>query len=121
MSELSKNLLEHGFDYSSIIRKRIENYRFLDKYLGEFALFSELPTDVVPLGYPIRLKNRDHVRQMLFDDNIYPPVHWPISGVVPKRFIGSHRLADTILTLVCDHRYNMSDMERTIKIVLQGA
>ena len=119
MSMLSKTLLEHSFDYSSIIQKRIENYQILDDHLNKFALFPKLPIGVVPLGYPIQLNNRDHVRQILFDNNIYPPVHWPITDIVPKKFVESHRLADTILTLVCDQRYNPTEMERIARIVLQ--
>jgi hypothetical protein len=121
MSTLSKILLERSFDYSSICKKRIENYRVLNNYLSQFALFPNVPEDVVPLGYPIRLENRDYVRKMLFNNNIYPPVHWPIKNIVPEKFVESHRLADTILTLVCDQRYNPTDMKRTAEIVLQYA
>lgn len=118
MSDLSKALLEYGFDYSSIIQKRIENYHILNHYLNKFALFPQLLDGVVPLGFPVRLKNRDRVRQKLFQNNIYPPVHWPIKGIVPDNFVESHRLSDMILTLVCDQRYNSKDMERMAKIVL---
>jgi dTDP-4-amino-4,6-dideoxygalactose transaminase len=121
MSALSRAMLERSFDYSSIVRQRIENYRTLNDQLRKFAVFPELPEDVVPLGYPIRLANRDELRQRLFDHNIYPPVHWPIKGNVPRGFVESHRLADTILTLVCDQRYGAVDMERTGRIVSRFA
>ena len=121
MSSLSKTLLEHSFDYSCVIEKRIENYKVLNNYLSQFALFPNLPADVVPLGYPIHLENRDYVRKILFDNNIYPPVHWPINDMVPQTFVESHHLADTILTLICDQRYNPTDMKRTAEIVLQYA
>ena len=121
MSSLSKILLEHSFDYSGMIERRIENYKVLNKYLNQFALFPNLPANVVPLGYPIHLKNRDYVRKVLFDNNIYPPIHWPIRDTVPQNFVGSHHLADMILTLICDQRYAPTHMERTAKIVLQYA
>jgi hypothetical protein len=119
MSELSQMLLRYGFDYSSIAQKRIENYRALDKILGDYLVFPSLPEGVVPLGFPIRVKNRDHVRQKLFGHNIYPPVHWPIPNVVPEEFIESHQLAEDIMTLVCDQRYDPDDMKRMAKVVLQ--
>lgn len=121
MNLLSKILLEHSFDYSCIIEKRIENYKVLNNYLSQFALFPDLPADVVPLGYPIHLENREYVRKMLFDNNIYPPVHWPIRDIVPQKFVESHHLADTILTLICDQRYTPIDMQRIAEIVLQYA
>lgn len=117
MSELSRLLLVHSFDYASICQERIQNYEALGQSLGEFAVFPELPAGVVPLGFPIRLSERDRVRQVLFGHNIYPPVHWPIHGVVPERFRASHHLAGEILTLVCDQRYSVEDMERMAHIV----
>jgi len=121
MSDFSRILLEHTFDYSAIKRKRIENYQILDHSLHRFSLFPELSDGVVPLGYPIILKNRDQVRQKLFEKNIYPPVHWPIGGFVPADYHESHELARSILTLICDQRYDASDMERMASIVLREA
>jgi dTDP-4-amino-4,6-dideoxygalactose transaminase len=120
MSELAKTLLLHAFDYSVIAQRRISNYHVLANELGEFALFPELPAKVVPLGFPIRLRNRDEVRQRLFENQIYPPVHWPVQGIVPEEFKASHRLAASIMTLPCDQRYDNDDMTRMARLVLEG-
>lgn len=119
MSELSKVLLQHGFDYPMMAEKRIRNYELLADALAEFALLPSLPGGVVPLGFPIRLKDRDRVRQALFSHEIYPPVHWAIRGVVPEEFRDSHRLASEIMTLPCDQRYGKDDMDRMIAVVLK--
>jgi len=119
MSELSRILLQHCFDYLMIAQKRIENYQLLLNNLFELALFPSLPPKVVPLGFPIRVKNRDRVRQALFDHQIYPPVHWPIKGIVPEKFRDSHQLSDEIMTLPCDQRYNRRDMERMAQLVAE--
>jgi hypothetical protein len=121
ISDMSKALLEYGFDYELVAQKRIANYKTLQAYLGKIAVFPELLDGVVPLGFPVRIKNRDSLRQKLFEHNIYPPIHWLIKNSVPDDFQESHRLSDTILTLVCDQRYNVQDMERTAKIVLEEA
>lgn len=113
MSRLSQLLLEHHFDYPSIARRRRDNYTKLLEQLGEYAVFGTLPQRVVPLGFPVRVRNRDHVRHHLFEHNIYPPVHWPVKGLVPDRFQDSHRLSDEIMTLVCDERCTPDDMVRT--------
>lgn len=119
MSEFSNMLLQNSFDYAMIAGKRIENYELLANELREFALFPSLRRGVVPLGFPIRVKGRDRVRQALFDHEIYPPVHWPIQGVVPEEFSDSHRLASEIMTLPCDQRYGKDDMKRMIAVVLK--
>ncbi len=121
MSELSQLLLRYHFDYRSIAERRKTNYQTLLQMLGEYALFGDLQDGVVPLGFPVRLRNRDEVRRQLFEENIYPPVHWTIDGSVPKAFAGSHKLSRQILTLVCDQRYDRSDMERMACVFIQEA
>lgn len=117
MSELSTMLLIHSFDYSVIAQRRVDNYRFLADRLGGIALFPSLSPEVVPLGFPIRVRNRDQIRQVLFEHGIYPPVHWPIQGIGPQEFRDSHRLSAEIMTLPCDQRYDSRDMSRMAQLV----
>ena len=112
MSELSEMMLRRNFDFSMIAQKRIENYQSLAKALSSIAMFPRLPDQVVPLGFPVRVKDRDRVRQALFDHEIYPPLHWPLHNVVPEKFRDSHRLSADIMTLPCDQRYDLSDMDQ---------
>jgi dTDP-4-amino-4,6-dideoxygalactose transaminase len=121
MSDLSEILLRNFIDYSFIVERRRNNYTTLLERLGEYALFPLLPEGVVPLGFPVCLKNREQVRQFLFKQKIYPPVHWPIKDVVPDSFQESHRLSDQILTLICDQRYDFVEMELTATLLLQVA
>lgn len=115
MSELSSMILDHAVDYEGIATMRRRNFNRLASALPEFALFHELSDDVVPMGFPVRLHERDRVRQGLFDQEIYPPVHWPIQEIVPAVFQPSHRLAQEILTLPCDQRCTPGDMDRLAK------
>jgi hypothetical protein len=85
------------------------------------AVSSTLPQEVAHLGFPVPARNRDHVRQHLFEHNICPPIHWPIEGWVPDRFHDSYRLSDAILTLVCDQQYIHEDMVRTARLFRQVA
>lgn len=117
MGELSRLLILYGFDYAMIADQRIRNYKLLAHDLGEYSLFPRLPDGVVPLGFPIRLADRDRVRQTLFRNDIYPPVHWPVRGIVPEEYRGSSRLSSEIMTLPCDQRYGKADMERMIAIL----
>jgi len=80
--------------------------------LNEVALFPSLSPRLVPLGFPIRVKDRDRIRQALFNHEIYPRLRWPIKGIVLERFRDGNRLSAEIMTLPCDQRYNRSDMER---------
>jgi dTDP-4-amino-4,6-dideoxygalactose transaminase len=120
MSELSKILLMHCIDYRGIASRRIANYRELARVLSAVALFPKLPPGVVPLGFPIRVAKRDALRKALFEQQIYPPVHWPIEGLVPDSYQDSHRLAKSIMTLPCDQRYGTQDMQRMADLVWSG-
>lgn len=120
MSELTSVLLARAVDYATVARRRRENYRWLAAALPELALFPELPAEVVPLGFPVRVRARDRVRQVLFDAAIYPPVHWPLHGVVPPEFSSSHRLAGELMTLPCDQRCDEDDLRRISKLLTRG-
>jgi dTDP-4-amino-4,6-dideoxygalactose transaminase len=120
MSQLSRLLLQNGFSYDRIAERRVANYRILAEALGASALFPSLPAGVVPLGFPIRVRDRDALRQSLFKQKIYPPVHWTLEGFVPAEFGPSHLLAAEIMTLPCDQRYDEADMKRMAQVVLEG-
>jgi dTDP-4-amino-4,6-dideoxygalactose transaminase len=113
MSDVSAGILQ-VIDWSEIKKRRRQNYRALLAEIGELAIFRDLPPRVVPLGFPIRVKNRNQVRGSLFADQIYPPVHWDIVDLVPKEFAGSHLLAREVMTLPCDQRYHAEDMRRMV-------
>lgn len=119
MSELSRTLIMNSIDYGVLAEKRIRNYQQLAAGLGKLAMFPALPLGVVPLGFPIRVRQRDRLLQALISHAIYPPVHWPIHGVVPETFMDSHRLSAEIMTLPCDQRYGQADMEKIIAVVKQ--
>jgi hypothetical protein len=120
MSELARSILEHSVDCANISTIRLRNYENLLEKLGPYAMFPRLDRGVVPLGFPVRMENRDSVRQALFDQAIYPPVHWPIDQSVPEQYRESHRLAGDIMTIPCDQRYRAEDMERIADVILRN-
>lgn len=117
MSELSSVLLLNVVNWSDFINRRRENYYYLANALSDIVMFPELPDGVVPLGFPVRLRERDGVRQAFFNEEIYPVIHWPLDGIVPLDFKESHALAQQILTLSCDQRYDEPDLERMIAVI----
>ena len=119
MSSLSRKLLLAAFEYSEIAQRRLENYSVLVSKLKDIALFPTLSKGTIPLGFPIRHSQRDMIREKLFQQQIYPPVHWPLDKITPEEFRGSRLLAKDIMTLPCDQRYDKIDMDRITQIVLR--
>ncbi|MFY9191627.1 MAG: hypothetical protein WAO06_02035 [Tenuifilaceae bacterium] len=116
-SELSQMLLTHAFDYVEIAERRRDNYQFLLAHLKNVALYAHLPDDVVPLGFPIRTNQRNQLRQYLFGQKIFLPIHWDMPDVVPMDFVDSRRLTEAILTLICDQRYTERELAPMVDVV----
>ncbi|GAB6097778.1 hypothetical protein JCM14469_40320 [Desulfatiferula olefinivorans] len=110
ISPLSRCILLGGTDFNRIAQARRRNYLVLLDELKEFALFPTLPDGVAPLGFPMMAANRDDTRRALFNESIFPPVHWDVSGFLPDRFTQSHALSACIMTLPCDQRYSSEQM-----------
>ena len=65
---------------------------------------------------PVFLDDRTLVRSKMFSEKIFTPVHWPYET---ERLNGSERnkLYDTELSLICDQRYSLEDMEKQIEVL----
>ncbi|MBN8531476.1 MAG: hypothetical protein J0L97_06405, partial [Alphaproteobacteria bacterium] len=121
MSDMSRKLLVSAFDYADIARRRRENYAILDEALSHLAFYPRLPEGVVPLGFPVRLANRDEMLRRLYAQRIYPPVHWPFPGILPREYVESYRLQSHIMMLICDQRCGPEEMRRTIDLLRADA
>lgn len=100
--------------------RRRENAQRLLQEFSDIALFKNLKEDDCPMFVPILIPNgkRDELRKYLIEQDIYCPVHWPISDyhILNKETEYVYR---SELSLICDQRYTLVDMERLIKTVNQ--
>ncbi len=121
IDELSVQIIEQ-LDVQKMASKRRENFQVLLKSLSDNAtvtpVFSSLPSQVVPLFFPLFVNgNRDHLRVYLKDRDIYCPVHWPKSQYIDE-LSNSRAIFDSILSIPCDQRYGAGDMERVVNLIL---
>lgn len=72
-----------------------------------------------PFSLPILVKNRDEVQQKLAKRGVYAPVLWPICDEARAICHVSARMADEMLSIPIDQRYNYDDIEEIAKIVLE--
>lgn len=103
-----------NLDKKEIQRKRKENARYLHKKLVELNIKHVYSDEGTPLFVPIFIDNRDEFRRAFFEEKIYTPKHWPIST---KDKNGVNELYDKELSLICDQRYSIEDMEKQIKVI----
>lgn len=93
---------------------RRENARVLYEGLsGKVQFMFPIEDMDCPLFVPVLLPNRDEVRAHLTKNEIYCPVHWP----KPKGC--ESNIYDLELSLICDQRYGIEDMERIVSVILE--
>jgi len=109
-SEVSRCLLQR-MDFELIANKRRVNAKYLHEGLERIGIKHVYYSKNVPLFLPILVGNRDSLRERLFKRNIFAPIHWPLKD---KKLQGENKLYEEELSLICDHRYNIKDMERIL-------
>lgn len=110
-----------GIDWQGMSARRRANWRQMQEMLSGRVevLMRDLPEEVVPLGFIVRLEKRDEVRARLASERIFCPVHWPLPSEVERaRFPAAAALADTCLTLPIDQRYSEDDVARVAETLL---
>lgn len=108
----------HHLDVASIKARRRENAARLLESLSELAIFPTIGQQDCPMFVPILVPDgkRDALRHWLIERQIYCPVHWPESAY-HRLDEQTEKLYKQELSLVCDQRYTVEDMDRIIKAV----
>lgn len=71
-----------------------------------------------PFSYPILVDDRDDIQQKLAKKGVYAPVLWPISDEARATCNVSAKMADKMLSIPVDQRYNYDDIEDIASIVI---
>ncbi len=108
-------------DIELLRRKRRENAAILMEKLKDYLLFPVMSKNDCPLFVPIILEKekRDRLKRYLISKSIYCPIHWPISSfhVLNKK---TKLIYDSELSIVCDQRYSLDDMERIVSEITKS-
>ncbi len=109
---------------ASIAQCRRENAAVLMEGLRDIpgvSVWKEHLDDAdVPLFVPILVEpeKRDGLRRYLIHNQVYCPVHWPLTKLhqIPEE---NKMLYASELSLVCDQRYGTDEMKRIIALILE--
>lgn len=105
-------------DVDLIFDRRRKNSQILIDGLKDLCVFKQIENIDCPLFVPVIVPDgrRDNLRQYLIANGIYCPVHWPISNF--HKLTDEERFVyDNELSLVCDQRYNVDDMQKIVDVV----
>ena len=101
-----------------IRERRRENAEVLRAAFAEWLIFPDLLPSDCPMFVPIQVPGgkRDELRRYLIRNEIYCPVHWPASDCL-RWNEQTERLCQNELSLVCDQRYGLDDMNRMAETI----
>jgi dTDP-4-amino-4,6-dideoxygalactose transaminase len=108
-----------AFDLFEIALARRENAAYLIselKKIPEIQLWRDvLGDDDIPLFVPILVDScvRPTLRRALIEESIYCPMHWPVSSLHGE----CNELYEMEISLICDQRYGIEDMERMVRVI----
>lgn len=103
-----------NIDIEDIAKKRRKNADVLIAGLQKLGVDYYSTEIGVPLFVPIFIENRDELRKLFFERNIFVPRHWP---QISKGINGDSDLYRTELSLICDQRYDADEMNSQLEII----
>ncbi|MBP3397651.1 MAG: hypothetical protein J6K82_01860 [Alphaproteobacteria bacterium] len=120
MSGLTHALMGN-IDYEFSRRRRQENFMTLHNSLGnDNQIKINLSSDDVPMVYPYRTSDNT-LRNRLIENKIFVARYWPPRGDGCMQSDAAQSMANTIIPLPIDHRYDENDMTRILSVIFGGA
>ena len=115
MSLLTQNIMAAA-DYDRVKEQREKNFAFLNEKLGKCNGLKVKMTEG-PYVYPFYCENGMEIKKKLAKEKIYVATLWP--EVIEMGQELESRLAENILPLPCDQRYDEEDMARIVNTINQ--
>ena len=120
ISTLSLQIINNtNIDYIKSSRRK--NYDLLVKGINNSLvtpIFKELSSNTVPLYLPVYVDGcRDKLQSFLAQNKIYCPIHWPLASDIQEKYGNEFYIYDNILSIVCDQRYSLEDMQRIVESI----
>ncbi len=110
-----------NMSFPEIVQKRRNDYHFwqecAEKSNSFMPVFSNLPSGVCPLGYPVKVKDRDALKSRLLEEGIFLRTHWHLPETVGKEFVNSHKLSMQTITLPVYPELSRRERERIQRVL----
>lgn len=112
MSKLTKRLMQ-SIDYERVAQQRIDNYNTLRAALGG----RELNYGEVPMIFPYESAKGQELRKHLILNKVFVAKYWPNVDEWTEEETVERWMANHVLPLPIDQRYDIEDMNRIIEII----
>lgn len=115
MSNLTRRLLA-SIDFTRAQKIRKENFRFLHESLNDINGYRHEYDDSTPMIYPLLVDQVD-LRQKLIDEKIFVAKYWPNVLEWSHEEDLEYTLANQLLPLPIDQRYDINDMKKIADVI----
>ncbi len=120
LSRMTSVLLQR-IPIKPLVAARQRNYRFLTERLAPFAAWLKPASDIAPFGLPIAVDDAASLTASLAAERLFCARHWPVLAADKSDFAWEHTLAQRLVTLPCDHRYEENALARLVAAVRRHA
>lgn len=109
-------------DFKRIYEQRVKNVQSLKDGLkpladcGKLNFITSAP-EKSTLYFPILVKNRNAVQKALAEKSVFCPVIWPVPEKAKNICSRSEYVAENMLAIPCDQRYEQDDMLKIAEII----
>lgn len=117
MSRFTEKMMR-SIDYSAKANKRIHNFHVLDSVLRETNRFKwDIDYGTVPMVYPFYVEDGAQLRQHLINNQVFCARYWPnvLEWCEPNSW--EYRLAENLVCLPIDQRYDDENMKSIIELI----
>lgn len=118
----SRDILEH-FDIDLWTEKKVENWWYglnrLKSYIK--VLEPERMNNAKPFSLVLLTnsgEDREKLRMKLINNSVFPAVLWRMP--INNGFTEAESIADRMLSIHCDGRYSVDDIEHICRVILEG-
>ncbi len=110
--------LAENLDVEMIVARRRAKADIIRKAFSDWLIFPEMSITDTPMFVPVVVPDgkRDKLRRYLINNEIYCPVHWPVSEY-HKMDERTAYIYQNELSLVCDQRYTEDDMNQMVDTI----
>lgn len=113
MSALSRRMMK-SIDYEACLEARNDNFNYLHRSLSSYNELAVDPDSVNgPMAYPLLVPHQG-LKTRLIAQKIFVPTYWPNVLNWVSSDSDEFYLAEHLLALPIDHRYDRDDMNRII-------
>lgn len=117
MSQLTRRIMA-SIDYKQVALRRRYNYRFLDQTLKDKSYrLLQLTDDEVPMIYPYYIEYGSRLRQHFIEHHVFCARYWPNILDWCSPIDWEYQLAENLVCIPIDQRYNENDMQNIISLL----